>query len=77
MSTKMIQDPEEEVVQYPIAYTAVALGTGMALGFLMIYFLLASPLIRGFVGFVDSEQLFIKNLSEKYPGNLKPCVKCH
>jgi phosphatidylserine/phosphatidylglycerophosphate/cardiolipin synthase-like enzyme/MFS family permease len=46
----------------PILYTALAMGSGMALGFLIIYFLLQSPLIRFTAGMVPDSQPFVQLL---------------
>jgi phosphatidylserine/phosphatidylglycerophosphate/cardiolipin synthase-like enzyme len=46
----------------PILYTALAMGSGMALGFLIIYFLLQSPLIRLIAGLIPDSQPFIQIL---------------
>ncbi len=46
----------------PIAKTSLAFGAGMALGFLLIFFLLISPIIRWLVNLLDPLQLFLQLL---------------
>jgi phosphatidylserine/phosphatidylglycerophosphate/cardiolipin synthase-like enzyme len=46
----------------PIILTALAFGLGMALGFLLIFFLFISPIIGGLVNILDPLQLFLKLL---------------
>ncbi len=47
-------------VRYPMGFSAFAFGAGMALGFLLIYLILISPIIGWIVGLIDPLQLPIK-----------------
>jgi phosphatidylserine/phosphatidylglycerophosphate/cardiolipin synthase-like enzyme/MFS family permease len=49
-------------VQHPILYSALAYGAGMALGFLLIFLLLISPILSWIVDLIDAQQPFIKIL---------------
>ena len=48
--------------QNPVIKTAAATGAGMALGFLLTFFLLISPAIRWLTGLLDPLQLFLQIL---------------
>ena len=47
-------------VRYPIGYSTLAYGIGMALGFLLIYLIFISPIISWIVGLIDPLQVPIK-----------------
>ncbi len=49
-----------EGVPYPVGFGALAFGAGMALGFLFIYLIFISPIIRWIVGLIDPLQIPIK-----------------
>lgn len=49
-----------EDIRYPAGYSALSFGVGMALGFLFIYLVFISPIVRGLVGLIDPLQLPIK-----------------
>ncbi len=52
----------ERAARYPLAYSALAYGTGMGLGYLIIYFLLRGPLVRAMTTLVADDQPFIRVL---------------
>ncbi|MFN2134693.1 MAG: phospholipase D-like domain-containing protein [Candidatus Promineifilaceae bacterium] len=61
----MANEPSAEnkqEVQYPLGVSALAFGAGMALGFIIVYFLLSSPLIRAIAALVEDGQPFVKVL---------------
>jgi hypothetical protein len=47
----------------PVLHTALAMGTGMALGFLIVYFLLESSIIKFITGLFNNGQPFLQILS--------------
>ena len=54
------QPSDANELQRPILYTALALGAGMAVGFLLTYLILISPIIDWIVGLIDPLQVPIK-----------------
>lgn len=53
---------ESSEIRNPILFSALAFGAGMALGFLLTYLLLISPILDWIVGLVNDQQPFLKIL---------------